>query len=48
MSLVYSEDTPLFRMADENYIKRKIELEEESGNNQDSQQSLSSMFHKFM
>ena len=50
MSLVNAEDSesPLFRMADESYIKRKIELEEESGNNQENQRSLASMFHKLM
>ena len=38
MSLVNAEDSesPLFRMADESYIKRKIELEEETGNNQEN------------
>jgi len=48
MSLVLSEDSPLYQMSSDDYITRKIEQEEESASNQESKTTLASIFKRIL
>ena len=48
MSLVITDDQPLFKMADFSYTKRKIEEEEDISKNQESKSSIASRVAKYM